>query len=371
MKKLSALLCIFLLIPLTACMMPENTEIRYRLVIEGIGVDYDSKNDIYEVTVQVLETANEEDSQSRTYTVKGETTAEAISSLTEATGKYPLYSQNRIIVLGSGVTGERMIKTLNFFVREYTSRPDVYVVSATGKASDILGIKTPGESTAKLIESEIEQTAENSRSADTELFNTVNLSLEKNTSFLLPLAEITDEYGKDKTVKITGSSAFSEDRLQLSSEETFFAILLTDEAKKGTFSISAENLRAALEIMKTDTKTKVSLKDSKPAFDIKISMTVDITEYESEKFTDLNAEDVAKIEKAAEEYITSGAEALVSRMLKDEKCDIFRMTQMFYRKYPSEYKNADDYINNFISESEVNISAEVKVGRIGQMTITR
>ena len=77
------------------------------------------------------------------------------------------------------------------------------------------------------------------------------------------------------------------------------------------------------------------------------------------------------IEKAAEEYITSGADALVSRMLKDEKCDIFRMTQMFYRKYPSEYKNADDYINNFISESEVNISAEVKVGRIGQMTITR
>ncbi len=372
MKKLSAVLCVIILLTLTAC-MPENTEIKYRLVIEGIGVDYDKEKNVYEVTVQVLETENSEKSQSKTYTVKGETIAEAVSSLTESTGKYPLYSQNRIIVLGSSVMGDRMIKTLNFFVREYTSRPDVYVVAATGKASDVLGVSSAGESTAKLIETEIERSNATSVCIDTKLFNTVNLSLEENSTFVIPLAEVTDEYGDEKTVKVTGSSVFSKDGkgIFLSDTETFFTLLASDKAKKGTFTSRAEDIRAALEIMNTDTKIKVSEKDGKPVFDIKIRMTVDITEYESSEFTDLNAEAVKKIEQQASEYIKSGVNAVTDRIIKKEKSDILRLGRIFFKKYPDEYEKIKDNWQELLPEIQINISADVKVGRIGQMTITR
>ncbi len=372
MKKLSAVLCVIILLTLTAC-MPENTEIKYRLVIEGIGVDYDKEKNVYEVTVQVLETENSEKSQSKTYTVKGETIAEAISSLTESTGKYPLYSQNRIIILGSSVMGDRMIKTLNFFVREYTSRPDVYIVAATGKASDVLGVSSAGESTAKLIETEIERSNATSVCIDTKLFNTVNLSLEENSTFVIPLAEVTDEYGGEKTVKVTGSSVFSKDGkgIFLSDTETFFTLLASDKAKKGTFTSRAEDIRAALEIMNTDTKIEISEKDGKPVFDIKIRMTVDITEYESSEFTDLNAEAVKKIEQQASEYIKSGVNAVTDRIIKKEKSDILRLGRRFFKKYPDEYEKIKDNWQELLPEIQINISADVKVGRIGQMTITR
>lgn len=373
MKKLKILILIPLLFTLTAC-MPKNTEIKYRLVIEGIGVDYDKENNLYDVTVQVLETQQGEEaqsSQSKTYTVKGETLASAITSLVNATGKYPLYSQNRLIILGSSLTGDRMIQALNFFVREYTSRPDVFVASASGKASDVLNVQSAGESTAKLIESAIEQSHEASVSVDTELFNTVNLSLEETTSFLLPLIEVTDEYGKDKCIKVTGSTAFSneEKNVALSSEETFFCLLTTNKAKTGTFNVTSDDIRTALEIMKTSSKIDVTYENGVPVFTVNVKCTVDITEFDSKKFTDLNAESVKKIESAAKEYLESGIGALCERFLKNEKCDIFRFGRRLLKKYPALYDNLKEQWADTMPKIQVKASAEVKVGRIGQMTI--
>ena len=146
MKKLNFIFLIILLLLLTSCMSQE-TEIKNRLVISGIGVDYNKDKNEYELIVQVLETSKNSSEPGKSevpvtnYSVNGKTIAQAITSLGENTGKTPLYSQNRMIILGSSVTDARMIKALNFFVREYTSRPDVFIAAAEGKASDILTIK--------------------------------------------------------------------------------------------------------------------------------------------------------------------------------------------------------------------------------------
>lgn len=370
MKKLSVVLVAVLLVTLTAC-MPENTEIKYRLVIEGIGVDYNDEKKEYEISVQVLETgSSEEQSQSRTYLAKGKTVAKAISSLTEETGKYPLYSQNRMIIIGSSVKGDRLIKALNFFVREYTSRPDVFIAVATGSAGDILNVKTEGESTAKLIETSVEQSFETSVSPDTELFDVVNLSLEENTDFILPLVEITGD--KEKSVKVTGSAVFSgEDRqLHLSDRETFFVQLAADNAKRGTFCVFTD-CESALEIMNTDTKIKVDYRNGVPAADISVKMTVDIIEYGSEEFTDLDEETVRQIEKAASAYITSGIGETLTRIIKEEKCDILRLNRRFYKKFPREYEAIKDEWRDTLPSAEIKISADVRVGRIGQMTVSK
>ena len=84
MKKVIIAVMLTSLIFLTSC-IPQNTEIRYRLVIEGIGIDYDTENDLYELTVQVLETGNSDPEQGKSsspvtnYTVKGKTIAAAIA----------------------------------------------------------------------------------------------------------------------------------------------------------------------------------------------------------------------------------------------------------------------------------------------------
>lgn len=377
MKKLSiaALLCVLLC--LTSC-IPQNTEIKHRLVIEGIGIDYDTENKLYELTVQVLEISGNSAEQGKSsapvtnYTVKGKTVAEAISKLSENTGRYPLYSQNRLILIGSSVAGEQIIRSLNFFVREYTSRPDVFVAAASGNASEVLTVDASGEVPAKLIESAIEQCHENSVSVDTELFDTVNLSLEKTTVFTLPLIEVDDNrIPEKKCMKVTGTRAcpLQSEQEMMSDRETMAFLFITDDISQGTLSITNEEYNAALEIIKSKTKTRLTIKDGRPHIEYTVSCKADIVESDSNSFSDFHTTDVKKIEKLAEETIKASMTGLLERFLKDEKCDIFRTGTLLAQKYPDAYNSLSDDWQNTLQTITFSVTTDVEIGRIGQMTI--
>lgn len=378
MRKLKILISLILVLTLTSC-MPQNTEIKYRLVIEGVGIDYDKEKEEYVLTVQVLETSKSSESSGQqssapvvNYTVRGKTVSEAIESLGENTGKYPLYSQNRIIILGNTVTDGQMIKSLDFFVREYTSRPDVFVAAATGKASDVLTVKTGSEIPAKLIESAIGQCSENSLALDTELYNTVNLSLEETTCFTLPLIEVVDDRNADeKAVKVTGTRACSRnvEPKMLSDTETMAYLFIINKIKSGSFSITSGETAAGLEIILSKTKTSLELKDGKPVFNLEVKCKVDVVEFDSDSFSGFGEKDVDEIEKAAKKHIESSMDGLLNRFIKEEKCDIFRFGERIEQKYPELYNElAKDWQKSF-SGIKVNVTAEVEVGRIGQMTM--
>lgn len=375
MKKVIIAVMLTSLIFLTSC-IPQNTEIRYRLVIEGIGIDYDTENDLYELTVQVLETGNSDPEQGKSsspvtnYTVKGKTIAAAISSLCENTGKYPLYSQNRMIILGSTLTAEKMIKSLNFFVREYTSRPDVFVAAAKEKASQILTTEVGSEVPAKLIESEIELCHDNSLSVNTELYNTVNLTLEETSCFTLPLLEVTkDRIPDGKTIKITGTRACSKrkDPLNLSVEETQGYLFIMNDVKTGSLSTDIKNTTVGVDIIESDTKTTLSIENSAPFFLIEVNCKVDVIEFGDERFNSFSLNDLRETETAVAEQIAKRMAGVLDRVLKKEKCDIFRFRTRIAQKYPelSDKINSDD----FLSSIDYKILVTADAGRIGQMTM--
>ena len=339
--------------------MPQNTEIKHRLVIEGAGVDYDAERDEFIVTVQTAEAkSGESASESKACVSRGRTVADAVSALTEQTGRYPLYSQNRVIVLGDSVRGENVAKALNFFVREYTSRPDVYVVMSTGSAEKILEMA----GTARLLETELDLSSDISASVDTELFDCVNLSLESGTDIVLPLAEITGD-----TVKITGSAvADAREKVHLSDRETFFLLLATDRVKKGTLEAGS----AALEIMHSATEIKAYSENGAPRLDMHIKMTVDVIEYGAD-FTDLDEKAVHGTEQLAEKIITDGVAALVNRVLKEKNYDILRLGKRLSLCEMTDFTSDGTQWRKSLSGLEVNVSADVRVGRIGQMTVSK
>ena len=377
MKKVKLIITILLLLSLTSC-MPQNTEIKYRLVISGIGLDYDKENELYELTVQVLETSgnSEENGKSSApvanYTVKGKTVAQAIRSLGENTGKYPLYSQNRMIILGSSVTDGQMIKALDFFVREYTSRPDVFIAAASGKASDVLTIDADGEVPAKLIESAIEQSSRNSVCVDTELYNTVNLSLEETSCFTLPLIEVVDDrIPEQKTIKITGTRACSKNTKpkMMSDTETMAYLFIMNKVKAGVFSITSEKAQTALEIISSKTKTTLEIKNGRPVFSINVRCKADVVEFDSEDFSSFNESDIHSIENAAEQYILSSMTELIDRFTQNEHCDIFRFGRRIEQKDTKLYEEFRKDLEKSLSEIGVNVTVSVKIGRIGEMTM--
>lgn len=376
MKKLSIILLLTAVLFTFSSCTAGDKEIKNRLIIEGIGIDYRPEDEEYVLTVQVLETSKSSDEGGQSpsvtnYTVTGKTVATALNSLWENTGMYPLYSQNRIIIIGSSLSGNKITAALDFFVREYTARADVFIAAATGSAADILLIENGGEIPAKIIENSILEGYENSASVNTELYNVVNLSMEKTTSFTLPLLEIAKDRNADgDTVKVTGTYCFSEnDKNHLSSEETMMFKFITDDIKLGTVSIKVDDIPAGLDIISSSTDIKTTLKDEKPHFSIKIKCTVDLMEYGNTAFANIDEKTIKEIEQHTSAYISSGTSALLDRELKDKKSDIFRFGRRLMQKYPEIYNTLVPDWQKALTEFSYDVETQVTVRKIGQETM--
>ncbi len=379
MKKLKIIpLALLFLILFSSCTSGE-TEIKNRLIIEGVGVDFDEKSKDYEVTVQAFATSqkggkdNAASNPVVNYTVKGKTLAEALGDLCDVTGKKTLYSQNLIIVIGNSIKGDEIIKSLDFFAREYTARADVYVAASTGKASDILNInENSSEIPAKIIEESISESYKNSISVDTELYNVINLYLEKTTDFTMPLLEVTkEENGKSSTVKVTGTYIYTKngEKNHLSADETMFFLMLTDDAKKGNFSVVNDDMTVGLDIIKSSSKIKTYYENGIPEFDITIKCNVDMVEYDAGDFGSFKADDVEKVEAAAGKFIANGVQNLLYRQLKYHKSDIFRFGKRFMQSFPKAYKETEENWEDILPEIKFNIKVKTNLRRIGQETL--
>ena len=378
MKKLSALFFgMVMILTFSSCSYGE-TELKNRLIIEGIGIDYDEKEDMYDLTVQVLVTSGggsdeAPENPAVNYSVKGKTIAEAVGSLSDTTGKNPLYSQNRIIVAGSSLTREKIVEALDYFIREYTARADVLMAAAAGDAKDIISNSDgSSEISAKIIEGAIQESSVNSKCENTELYNIVNLYNEDTTTFTMPLLEVTtDRNLTAKTVKVTGTRVFSsgEDENRMSDMETMFFLFVSDKVQSGTFSVETQDGAGALDIIKSKTKTKAFVKDNLPFYETEVKCTVDLVEYDGTRFGNIEKSDILKIQKAAESYIEEGMKEVISRQLKEEKSDIFRFGRMFMKAQPELYGKLSENWSEILPEIGFSVDAQVTVRRIGQETL--
>lgn len=379
-KKITGVLLLaFSVLMFSSCSSSAESELKNRLIIEGIGVDFDKENKKYDLTVQVLVTSHSGGKEAaaenpvQNYSVSGNTIAEALNDLGSVTGKNPLYSQNRVIVLGDSLNGENMIKALDHFAREYTARADIYITAASGNAADILTVSEGGgEITAKLIEAALDESFAHSTAVDTELFNVVNLSLEENTCFTMPLLEVDSDSKLDgKAVKVTGTYVYSAqgEQNRLSDKETMFFLMVMNKAEKGTFSIKNDDTEIGLDIIRSKTKIKTDLKNGKPYYEIKVDSDVDLIEYDTARFGNLKRKNVDSAAKEAEDYIENGIKELLERELKDKKSDIFRFGRRFMQKFPDEYEKIKDNWQDTLPEIEYDVKAEVTVRRIGQETM--
>ena len=367
-----------ILLTFSSC-LSGDTEIKNRLIIEGIGIDFDEEKSEYTLTVQALSTSSESSGQESgssspvvNYTVTGETVGGALNSLCENTGKYPLYSQNRVIVIGESLSRGHIAAALDYLVREYTARPDVYVAAASGSAADILTVKSSGEIPAKIIEDSIRECSINSIAQETELYNVVNLYQEKTTSFTMPLLEIDrDINAESDSIKVTGTKAMTENgkKNHLSSDETVMFNFITDNIDLGTLSLKLDGKSIGIDIITSKTKTKTEIKDNNPHFSIKVKCSIDLVEYGDPDFSSVAQSDVDKIKKATENYISSGMKEVLERQLKTEKCDIFRFGKQLELKYPEIYSTLWENWENALPNFTFDVSVDATVRKIGQETL--
>lgn len=355
-------------------------DIRNRLVIQGIGIDV-QKDGKYSVTIQAIDTnaqaASSSDSASqpplKAYQVKGDTIYTALKSVTETEGKIPLYSQNRIIILGKSITEENMADVIDFFVRDVENSSSVYIAAAEKTAGEILQAKNGEELiSARSIETGISSYEYDARIFNMQLYDLINRYNSSTKDFAIPLLTLKEKDG-EKSVEISGTALFNSTkyREKLSKDQTVFLNILYDRVNNTALAYDYEdNKKVSLNIVSSKTERKVKLQNGKPVFKIKVKVQADISEISGGVSSGMKTRDIEKIKTAGEKYIEKETKKLLNSLYNEYNSDSVGLARLIYiceqDFFKQNEKNLDSVLQNSVYEVEVNL----KIRRMGHEFIT-
>ncbi len=350
-------------------------DIRNRLVIQGIGIDIEKDNS-YTVTLQTIDTnaqsATSADGASqppiKTYKVTGDTIYTTIKSVTEIEGKIPLYSQNRIIIIGKSITEEKMDDVIDFFVRDVENSASVYIAAAKDRASDILEAKNGEEYvSARSIEIGISANEYDARIFGTELYELINRYNSGSKDFAMPLLDVTEKEGK-QSVEIIGTAIFNNTRYReyMSKEETVYLNFLSDKVYNTAVSFHRDNgEKVSLNVVDSKTYRTLKFENGKPTFKIKVKISADIAEISGGVSKKMTKQDMEEIEISAEQYIEKAITQTRKRLYEEYESDACGLGRLLYVFKPSFYRKNEKNIDSVMRDSIFEVDVDLKIRRIG------
>ena len=355
-------------------------DIRNRLVIQGIGIDV-QKDGKYSVTIQAIDTnaqaASSSDSASqpplKAYQVNGDTIYTALKSVTETEGKIPLYSQNRIIILGKSITEENMADVIDFFVRDVENSSSVYIAAAEKTAGEILQAKNGEELiSARSIETGISSYEYDARIFNMQLYDLINRYNSSTKDFAIPLLTLKDKDG-EKSVEISGTALFNSTkyREKISKDQTVFLNILYDRVNNTALAYDYEdNKKVSLNIVSSKTERKVELQNGKPVFKIKVKMQADISEISGGVSSGMKTRDIEKIKTAGEKYIEKETKKLLNSLYNEYNSDSVGLARLIYIYEQDFFKQNEKNLDSVLQNSVYEVEVQLKVRRMGHEFIT-
>lgn len=350
-------------------------DIRNRLVIQGIGIDIEKDNS-YTVTLQAIDTnssaAASADGASQpplqVYKVKGDSIYTAIKTVTESEGKTPLYSQNRIIILGKSITEENMDNVIDFFVRDVENSSSVYVAAAEKTAAEILETKNGDEYvSARNLKNSIDSYEYDARIFATSLYELISRYNSGTKDFAMPLLAVKKE-NEEKDVEIIGTAIFNNTKYReyISKDNTVYLNFLYNEVNNTALSYSMEdNTRISLNVVKSKTKRKVSLENGKPTFKITVTMNADISEISGGVGAAMKNSDVEEYKKRGEEYVEKQLHSVISTMYNRYESDAAGLVRLLYICEQDFYKKNEKKLDEVMKNSIYEIECKINIRRIG------
>ena len=372
----AALTSVFLL---TSCGGIKITELNERLIIEAVGVDF-SEDGGYTVTVQALNSAspagnaqsdgNTELTENLVF--KGSSVGEALNGISVHTGKTPLFSQARVLIIGFDTAKKNISKALDFFLREYTTRTDILVAVSEGSATEMLSASF-GENAigASVIENALNSGESTGNTVGLPLYKFVNLLLDNKSGAYCPVIgtqkeELSENFG----IKIIGTALFSENKLNgvIDSNKTCGLLYLIDRVSSADIPIEADCGVFTLRVVDSRTKIKPP-ENGGSTFLIRINTECDIVEFESADFSKLTKEAVEKVRIACEEHIKDRAGRAITSTYYESDCDVCRFARRMWLSDPERYRAAANEDGSFSEKFAVEIDVGVKIRRTGKETL--
>ncbi len=367
MKKLSFSFIIVFSILLSGC--TGGKQLHERLIVQGLGVD--KENNLYNVTVQFLTADNSGEEMGENYetiSLKGDSIIDAISKVSNITGKEPMYSQNLILILGEEVARDGISKVIDFFIRHYECRPTVTVFIAKENASKILTLEgANGIITADKISEMSNAQRLNSNIIFSNVLDVVNC-LYNNISDP-KIACINIDNGD--LVIADSTAVFNEDKLSgfLAEDLSRGVLLVSDSVLGGTEVIDIKGL-GKVTFNLTDSKSKVNFQNNygTPCFNINVNVKSNIYEINKDVNSLFSDNYIATMEAELKNRLESLIYNAIRESIFNYKSDVFNFGKIIKRDDKEFFKNIKS-LKEVLMKSDYNINVDVKVKKMGQERI--
>ncbi|MFV9511217.1 Ger(x)C family spore germination protein [Tepidibacillus sp. LV47] len=304
----------------------------------------------------------------------GKTVFDAVRKATREMSRRLYFAHTQAWIFNEELVRKSGIKAfLDFLIRDAEIRINAPVLVTKGqKAEEILTTQLPLDSINGVS---IKKHLENAQKSGgftrvVELRELINVLSNPIRSAIVPYVfnspispnkdtlEHTQLSKPDTVIKTEGFAVFKKDKLIgfLNSDEARGLLFVTDKVDKGVLPISFHGHHHAMEIIRSKTKMKTRLVDSKPEVDLEIKLVVNVGEV-SMPLNLTNPSLIKKLETVTNHEVKKEVEHVIQKAQKKYKADIFGFGEEFKREYPKEWKKLE---NNWEKEF-VDLTVNVKV----------
>ncbi len=344
----------------------ESEQIHQKLVVQGIGIDYEENK--YTVTVQALDFKNpvdEDNPNIKTLQISGGTLMEALENISKQTSLKPVYSQNMVVVLGQEVTKIGINNFIDFFVRHCEARPKVKVCITGHKASEILNIKLKdkpikAKDICDLIPDEL----------GSDILHFVSDLKSEISSSYISWIEPTEQ-PEGKGIYLKGVAVFSDGILKdfITDKNAYGFMILKGVPNFEACTISMENLgNITCLINKISNDTKVKIENNRPCFGINLKIDVSIFAMDNKWDFYFDEENKNLIsQKFAAELEKTCCDTIDTLINNHE--DVFHWGKILKNSNPSYFKTVEKDWKNEIKNCNYTLTQNINIVATGKEPI--
>lgn len=364
---------------LTGCW--DSRELEKQLILTGLAMDVSDKPGQISVTAQVVNTSQADGSAKSganggttsggaTIEMKAEGTSlmDCLNEIDRDSDHKLLVHHNQIRLFGIDLAKQGIKRPLDSIMRDPKARLEVPLVVIDGRGGDALTAKlSPTPISGVYLGSMLEDMAGVSYQYRVRLIDFVKRLQDDNAAPVIPIMKVIGEEDNQQ-IKQDGMAVFRDDKMigRLTNQETLGYIWSFGDVNKTALEVTEGSSSAAFIIQVLDCVRDISLEqDSSVRVSLKINAVIEPSEiYGFDKMTP--AELLPHLEELSQQEIKDRITGCLLTA-QNLNADIFGFCTMMQKKYPKEWDKIRDEWNSVFSNIELDIQAEVRIPRTGQI----
>lgn len=366
MRFVIAVLCLLtVILPLSGCW--NYREANNMAIVSGVAVD--KKDDLYQVTTEIIDISGRQEVKKGTklVTSEGATMFDAVRKTIMTVGKKLYWSHAEILIISSDIAEEGLAPIIDWISRDAEPRLTLnFLISKEDSARVIF--EAPATESS-ILSYELNDMLESQKSLsyafNTQEYQFLQEIAAEGISATLPTIYLKEDNDK-KVAEISGSAVFKEDRLVgfLDGEETKTLLFIKNKLKGGALinevSIGDTTSKVSLEILKNKTKMKPLYENEKIMFEIQTKTNVALDEI-TEPFDFTEEASLNKLKEASEASLAQNISNLIKKSQDELDSDIFGFGKSIKINMPDLWKTIQPEWNTLFKTVEVDARSTITI----------